>query len=58
MIFQVIWKASLQFGYYVIYKGRTGLLVNVSLGLYPVYHFPELTSSFLETLLDCYRDAN
>ena len=41
MIFQVIWKASLQFGYYVIYKEGKCLLVNVSLGLYPVHHFPD-----------------
>ena len=25
----------------MIYKGGKGLLVNVSLGLYPVYHFPD-----------------
>ena len=41
MIFQAIWKASLHFGYYVIYKGGTGLCANVSLGLYPVQHFPD-----------------
>ena len=41
MIFLVIWKGSLHFGYYVIYKGGKGLCANVSLGLYPVQHFPD-----------------
>jgi hypothetical protein len=35
MIFQVIcWKASLHFGYYVIYKGWKGLCANVSLSAF------------------------
>ena len=41
MIFQVIWKASLHFRHYVIYEGKTGLCTNVTLGLYPVQHFPD-----------------
>jgi hypothetical protein len=41
MIFQAIWKASLHFGYYVIYNGETGLCASVSLGWYPVQLFPD-----------------
>ena len=40
MIFEVIWKTFIHFGYYMIYKGERGLCTNVLLS-FTVQHFPD-----------------